>query len=156
MADDHTEELRALTRTREKLVEQTTALRNEWRAQGVAFGLVCSADDVLSRKAERWLAEHFDRLPSWGQFCWQRLRESLLSLREQIKLLEREIERQAAPDPACQKLRWPTPPLVPRATPAATCCRLPRSRAGGTTGSPPGRRRRRPWTRRSVTRPGTR
>jgi transposase len=105
VADDHTEELRALTRTREKLVEQTTALRNEWRAQGVAFGLVCPADDVLSQKAERWLAEHFDRLPSWAQFCWQRLRESLISLREQIKLLDREIERQAAQDPACQKLR---------------------------------------------------
>jgi len=105
VADEHTEELRALTRTREKLVEQTTALRNEWRSQLAAFGLICPANDVLSAKAERWLAEHLERLPQWGQFCLQRLHESLLALREQIKLLDREIERHAAADPACQKVR---------------------------------------------------
>jgi len=105
VADEHTEELRALTRTREKLVEQTTALRNEWRAQLAAFGLICPANDVLSPKSKRWLAEHLERLPQWGQFCLQRLHESLLALREQIKLLDREIERHAAQDPACQKVR---------------------------------------------------
>ena len=105
VADEHTEELRALTRTREKLVEQTTALRNEWRAQLAAFGLLCPANDVLSPKSAHWLAEHFDQLPQWGQFCLQRLHESLLALREQIKLLDHELERHAAHDPACQKVR---------------------------------------------------
>lgn len=105
VADEHTEELRALTRTREKLVEHTTALRNEWRAQLAAFGLLCPADDVLGRKAQAWFAEHLEALPVWGQFCVKRLHESLLALREQIKLLDREIERQAAEDPACQKVR---------------------------------------------------
>ena len=105
VADDHTEELRALTRTREKLVEQTTALRNEWRAQLAAHGLICPATNVLSPKSQRWLAEQFDRLPPWGQFCLQRLHESLRALREQIQLLDREFERHAAHDPACQKVR---------------------------------------------------
>jgi transposase len=105
VADEHTEELRALTRTREKFVEQTTALRNQWRAQLAVFGLLCPANNVLSPKAERWLAEHFDSLPKWGQFCLQRLHEGLLALREQIKLLDREIEQHAAQDPACQKVR---------------------------------------------------
>lgn len=105
VADEHTEELRALTRTREKLVEQTTALRNEWRARLASFGLICPANDVLSPKAERWLDEHLAAVPAWGQFCLQRVRDSLLSLREQIKLLDREIERHAAHDPACQKIR---------------------------------------------------
>ena len=105
VADDHTEEWRALTRTREKLVAQTTALRNEWRAQLAAFGLICPANDVLSPKASRWLAEHFDRLPAWGQFCLSRLHESLLALREQIRRLDREIERHAATDRASQVVR---------------------------------------------------
>ena len=105
VADDHTEELRALTRTREKLVAQTTALRNEWRAQLAAHGLRCPANDVLSAKAQRWLAEHFETVPPWGQFCLQRLYESLLALGEQIKLLDREIERHAATDPASQIVR---------------------------------------------------
>ena len=105
VADEHTEELRALTRTREKLVEQTTALRNEWRAQLAGFGLLCPADDVLSGKAERWLAEHLGTLPQWDQLCLQCLRDSLLALRQQIKLLDHEIERHAAQDPACQKVR---------------------------------------------------
>jgi len=105
VADERTEELRALTRTREKLVEQTTALRNEWRAQLAAFGLICPANDVLSPKAQRWFTEHFDTLPQWGQFCLQRLHESLLLLREQIRLLDRSIERQAAQDAACQTVR---------------------------------------------------
>lgn len=105
VADEHTEQLRALTRTREKLVEQTTALRNEWRAQLAAHGLRCPANDVLSPKAGRWLAEHLDSLPAWSQFCLSRLHESLLALREQIQLLDREIERQAATDPASQIVR---------------------------------------------------
>jgi len=105
VADEHTEERRALTRTREKLVAQTTALRNEWRGQLAAFGLLCPANDVLSAKAECWLAEHLAAVPAWGQFCLQCVHDSLLALREQIKLLDREIERHAAADPACQKVR---------------------------------------------------
>ena len=105
VADEHTEELRAVTRTREKLVEQTTAWRNEWRAQLAAHGLHCPANDVLSSKAQRWLAEHFETMPQWGQFCLQRLHESLVALREQITLLDREIERHAAMDRAGQIVR---------------------------------------------------
>ena len=105
VADEHTEELRSLTRTREKLVELTTALRNEWRSQLAGFGLICPANDVLSAKTERWLAQHLTAVPQWGQFCLQRVRDSLLSVREQIKLLDREIEKHAATDPACQKVR---------------------------------------------------
>lgn len=103
--DEHTEELRALTRTREKLVEQTTALRNEWRAQLAACGLVCEADDVLSPKARRWLASHLEAMPEWRQLCLQCVHDSLCAVREQIKLLEREIERHVRQDPACRKLR---------------------------------------------------
>jgi transposase len=103
--DERTEELRALTRTREKLVEQTTALRNEWRAQLAACGLVCDADDVLSAKAKSWLAANLKAVPKWRQFCLQCVYDSLCSVHQQIKRLDREIERQARQDPACQKLR---------------------------------------------------
>jgi transposase len=105
LPDARTEELRALTRTREQLVQQTTALRNEWRAHLATFGLNCPAKDVLSPKARRWLATALERVPSWGQFCLQRLGESLQALHEQIRCLDREIAQQAAGDPACQLLR---------------------------------------------------
>lgn len=103
--DDPTEELRALTRTREKLVQQTTALRNEWRAQLAAFGLVCPATNVLSPKAQRWLTTAWEQVPAWGQFCLPRIGDSLRALREQIRLLDREVARHAATDPACQLVR---------------------------------------------------
>jgi transposase len=103
--DERTEELRGLTRTREKLVQQTTALRNEWRAQLAAFGCVCPATDVLSPKARHWLTTVWEALPAWGQFCLQRIRDSLHALREQIRLLDREIARHAARDRACQVVR---------------------------------------------------
>jgi transposase len=103
--DEATEQRRALTRTREKLVQQTSALRNEWRAQLAAYGLVCPASDVLSPKAQRWLAEHEGQMPAWARFCLQRVRASLGAVHEQIQLLDREIAREAAQDRACQIVR---------------------------------------------------
>jgi len=103
--DEHTEELRGLTRTRENLIQHTTALRNEVRAQLGAFGLQCPATDLLSLKGRRWLDEHREQLPEWGRLCLDCLLQSLLAVVAQIQVLDRQIEQHARTNPACQKLR---------------------------------------------------
>lgn len=80
-------------------------LRNELRAQLGALGLAIPATDVLSKKAGQWLTKHLPQLPQWAQFCVQRIRDCLQAVREQIKLLDREIKKQADQDPRCRQLR---------------------------------------------------
>lgn len=106
--DLHTEQLRALTRTRENLVCQTTMLRNELRAQLGALGLDLPATDVLGPKAQQWLAKQLPQLPEYAQFCLQRVAQSLRAVHEQIKLLDREIIKLSRRDPGCQQLQQVT------------------------------------------------
>jgi transposase len=104
LPDPATADLRALTRTRQALVEQCTALQNQVRAFLRAQGLACDSTELLSQKAQRQLGELAALLSPIGQECLARLRQTLVSLKREIQALEKQLAQWSAQDASCQRL----------------------------------------------------
>jgi transposase len=104
LPDPATADLRALSRTRQALVEQCTALQNQMRAFLRAQGLTCESTELLSQKAQRQLDELAALLSPIGQECLARLRQTLLSLKRESQALEKQLVQWSARAAACQRL----------------------------------------------------
>ena len=95
VADERTQALRDLTRTREALVQDTTRLRNRIRQLLARRGARCSSTNLLGKVAQRELDEIEAHWAAEPARCLHELRASLHGVRASVRELEKAL-RQAA------------------------------------------------------------
>lgn len=95
--------LRALTRTRARLVRQRTATQNAVRALGAQFGFECRHGNVRGKAARAfWEAAE---LPTTADWILHSDLEQLSDYDQQIAAMEQRIEQQLATHPIAPLLR---------------------------------------------------
>lgn len=90
--DEDTHHARTLTRLRKHFVEQSTRVCSVLRAFLRAEGEECPYTDLSGKKAQVWLDECEQRLPSLLQSCFQKLRQELAEHKDKIAQMEAEIK----------------------------------------------------------------
>lgn len=102
--DDPTVELRDLVRSREAVVRQVVALRNQVRKMLGRHGLHCPFTDLVGRGAREWFSQLGDQLPKVSKDALLLLYGALLDLNARVEEFNRLIEAQAAARPEIQLL----------------------------------------------------
>jgi transposase len=105
VADEQTQRLRNLTRTREDLLEHTNALRCQIRALLGREGERCPAGNLLGKRLSRRLDEIETRLVPETALCLREYRTSLQALRESMRRLEATIRESTRGHAAVQRLK---------------------------------------------------
>lgn len=98
--------LQAVHRSRELLVQECTALSNHLRALLLEFGLVIPKGfAALLSALPEVLEDGNNELPDLFRPTLHRLHQRLLTLREDIEILTREVEQLVKNHPDCNKLQ---------------------------------------------------
>jgi len=103
--DESTQQLRQVTRTREKLMKHGGSLRTQIRQLLASEGEGCPYTDLMGDGAQRWLKECGQRLSSATAICLQAFLRSLQAIAEELNQLDKLIRELAAAHPVARQLQ---------------------------------------------------
>jgi transposase len=102
--DQATHELRVISRTYEQLLRHSTQIRNEIRGIIRREGKRCSARELTSQGAQRWLDDFEAQLPPAIRVSLRVLRSMLAAITQELEVLRAELREIAAEHPLVQLL----------------------------------------------------